>query len=85
MEFRILNIEEEFKNLKKLLRDKSNLLIVLVLFSLLINICGIFYNIFTNVQIKKKIDHRYFNINQSLEDINNVDLNTKDGHIIRYR
>ena len=38
--------------------------------------------IFNNITtLKKKIDHRYFNITNSLEDIHNVEIETLNGRV----
>lgn len=34
---------------------------------------------------RKKIHYRYFNLTKSLEDINNVEINTRDGSVLRHK
>lgn len=38
-------------------------------------------NIQAHNKIIKKIEYRYFNLSRTLEDIHNVKINTKDGHL----
>ena len=33
------------------------------------------------VSVKKRVDYRYFNITRSLEDLNNVKIETKEGYL----
>lgn len=37
----------------------------------------------SHVDIKKKIDHRYFNLSRTLEEIHEVKINTKNGELKR--
>ena len=56
-------------SIKTLFREKINIVIILLI--------AIFsFNIFAYNQIKKKIDHRYFNTTTSLEEIHNIKINT---------
>lgn len=77
--------EELFKNLKGLYRDKSNYLIVLMYALIVMLFVTILLNAFYFVKLNKKIDHRYFNITNTLEEIYNVKINTYDGSIKNYR
>ncbi len=71
--------------LKNLLRDKLNLIVILLIANLICN--GYYYHkINTNidkstVDINRKVDHRYFNITKSLEQIHNVEINTFNGEL----
>lgn len=71
--------------LKNLLRDKLNLIVILLIANLICS--GYYYHkINTNidkstVDINRKVDHRYFNITKSLEQIHNVDINTFNGEL----
>ena len=71
--------------LKNLLRDKLNLIIIVLIANLIFNVYS--YDR-TNrkidnstIDIKRKVDHRYFNTTKSLEQINNVDINTLNGEL----
>lgn len=71
--------------LKNLLRDKLNLIVILLVANLF---CSTYFyrkielNIDNStIDIKKKVDHRYFNTTKSLEQINNVDINTLNGEL----
>ena len=77
-------MEEEIKSIKKLCREKTNIILLLILGLYLMFFFYIVYDMRTNIKIRKKIDHRYFNITKSIEDVHNVDIDTKDGHVIRY-
>lgn len=62
------------------------ILIIFLIVSVAINICLIIsfkkeMN-FNHTKILKKIDHRYFNLTRTLEDIHKVKVNTKDGHLL---
>lgn len=71
--------------LKKLLRDKLNLIVILLIANLICN--GYYYHkINTNINnstidIKRKVDHRYFSTTKSLEQIHNLDINTLNGEL----
>lgn len=74
----------EFKNnltIFSTLKNKSNILTIL----LVVGISAIFMlQIYTLTKldgIKRKIDHRYFNLTNSLEDIHNVEIETLHGRI----
>lgn len=73
--------EEELKRIKKLNREKSNIIIGLLSAILVINICQFIYEIKSDIGLHKKIDFRYFNTTRSLEDIHQVSIDTKDGKI----
>lgn len=60
--------------IKNLFREKINIVIFLLLCILCLNIYGF-------VEIKKKIDHRYFNTTTSLEEIHGVKINTYNGQL----
>lgn len=71
--------------LKKMFREKINIVIFLVILALGFNI----YSYFdikgliadSTTLIKKKVDHRYFNTTTTLEQIHNVDVNTYNGEL----
>lgn len=60
--------------LKKLFREKINIVIFLLFTILAVNIYGIHL-------LKNRIDYRYFNTTTSLEEIHGVDINTYNGEI----
>lgn len=60
--------------IKKLFREKVNIVILLLAVIL-------FFNIYAFIKIKNKIDHRYFNTTTSLEEIHNVKINTYNGEL----
>lgn len=33
---------------------------------------------------EKKVDYRYFNLTRSIEDVHNVEIDTKQGRVIRH-
>lgn len=73
------------ENLKSFLKDKVNrlMLVTLIGFTALFIIMGYEFNQLDN--IKRKIDHRYFNITNSLQDIHNVEIDTYKGRVIKHR
>ncbi len=71
--------------LKNLLRDKLNLIVILLIANLIGNVYY-YHKINTNIDnstidINKKIDHRYFNTTKSLEQIHSVEINTLHGEL----
>lgn len=79
-------MEEEFiKNIKGLYRDKSEHLAKLAYIVIFLLITLIILNLFIFIRLNKKIDYRYFNITNTLEEIYNVKINTYDGSIKNYR
>lgn len=74
-------MEEFTKIIKKLFREKINIVIVLLVTILAVNIFEFKYNSDNYIKINKKVDFRYFNLNRSLEDIHNIEINTLNGEI----
>lgn len=71
--------------LKKMFREKINIVIFLAILALGFNIYS-YVDIKDSINesttlIKKKVDHRYFNTTKTLEQINNVDVNTYNGEL----
>ena len=67
---------------KSFLNDKINRVFIAVMFLCIINAGGIFY---LNKQIENctnKVHFRYYNLTKSLEDIYNIQIDTRDGRII---
>lgn len=74
-------MEEFTKIIKNLFREKINIVIALLVTILAVNIFEFKYNTDNYIKINKKIDFRYFNLNRSLEDIHNIEINTLNGEI----
>ena len=78
------------QNISKNLKDKINILILLSLASLVYNFYtfGKTQNYINEIQnlvklVEKKVDFRYFNINQSLQDIHKVEIETYKGRVVK--
>lgn len=41
------------------------------------------YQVQMNNQIIRRVNHRYFNLTESLKEIHGVNIDTQNGHIIR--
>lgn len=78
-------MEEISKAIKNLFREKINLVITLLILIFSFNIYEYVQSINNFVRIRKKIDHRYFNITKTIEDIYNIEINTLNGEIKKYR
>lgn len=78
-------MEEISKAIKNLFREKINLVITLLILIFSFNIYEYVQSINNYVRIRKKIDHRYFNITKTIEDIYNIEINTLNGEIKKYR
>lgn len=74
-------MEEFTKIIKNLFREKINIVIALLVTILAVNIFEFKYNTDNYIKINKKVDFRYFNLNRSLEDIHNIEINTLNGEI----
>lgn len=74
-------MEEFTKIIKNLFREKINIVIFLLIAILSLNIYEFAFNLENYTRIRKKIDHRYFNITRSLEDIHNVEIDTYKGEV----
>lgn len=74
-------MEEFTKIIKNLFREKINIVIALLVTTLAVNIFEFKYNSDNYIKINKKVDFRYFNLNRSLEDIHNIEINTLNGEI----
>lgn len=76
------NLRGDLAILSVLTKKINTLMIITILFALIIVAQQIF--IFTNISaLKKKIDHRYFNVTNSLQDIHNVEIETKQGRVVK--
>lgn len=74
-------MEELVRNMKRVFREKFNIIILLLLMLLILNICELKYYSDNFTKVNKKIEHRYFNITHSLQDIHGVKINTLNGEI----
>ena len=76
-------MEDIAKTLKNLFREKINIVILLLITTLVVN-CVMFICLSASLtKIRKKIDHRYFNITTTLEEIHQVEVNTYNGELKR--
>lgn len=76
--------------LRKMFRDKLNFVILLLVILLGVNVYGYISlnNKITqaNIEIKKKVDFRDFNTTKTLEELNNVDIDTLNGELkVKYK
>lgn len=72
-----------FGDLKRFLMNKINFTMVLVICVFIMQIIQFLVIGFDTNKILKKINHRYFGINTTLEDVHNVNVNTIDGSVRR--
>lgn len=72
-----------FGDLKRFLMNKINFTMVLVICIFIMQIVQLSVLGFDTNKIIKKINHRYFCIKTSQEDIHNVNINTLDGSVRR--
>ena len=70
-------------DLKRFLMNKINFTMVLVICVFIMQIIQFLVIGFDTNKILKKINHRYFCINTTLEDVHNVNVNTIDGSVRR--
>ncbi len=68
-------------SIKELLREKINIVIFIIVISILFNVFSLLYINSKINKICKKIDHRYFNLNNTIEQINDVRINTYNGDL----
>lgn len=78
-------MEEFTKIIKNLFREKINIVIALLVSILAINIYQIVLESHNYIKVRKRIDYRYFNSTKTLEELNNVEINTYNGEIKKYR
>lgn len=78
-------MEEFTKIFKNLFREKINIVIALLVSILAINIYQIVLESHNYIKVRKRIDYRYFNSTKTLEELNNVEINTYNGEIKKYR
>lgn len=68
---------------KRFLKDRTNMSILLIICVFALQIFNTGLQCYNTNKLCKKIDHRYFNTTNSLENIHNVNINTRDGSIRR--
>lgn len=68
-------------DVKRFLKDKANAVILLTIFVFIMQIIMLFLLCFSTAEIIKKINHRYFNLTTTMEDVYNVNINTLDGSV----
>lgn len=71
------------QSLRSFFKDKVNTLITLNVTGFLIIVVMFSYNFSQLDRIKRKVDHRYFNITNSLQDIHSVEIDTYKGRVVR--
>jgi uncharacterized membrane protein len=84
-EFTMQEQNEDLKEIKYLLRKQFMMTTILLITLIIISLVHLVFDITNTDKVRKRVDYRYFNITRSLQDIHQVDLNTKDGSIIRVR
>lgn len=76
-------MDYSFGDVKRFLMNKINIIIMLSVCILISQLIIISNQINNTKTVTKKIDHRYFNATNSLEDIHHVNINTLDGSVRR--
>lgn len=71
----------EIVDLKRFLTDKSNLTLIVIIFVFILQLVLGYFIFNDSVEVKKKIDYRYFCTTTSLEDIHNVRIDTFNGSV----
>lgn len=96
MSYSASNLKRLFIDTKSFLSDEINR-INFVSVIIILGIFYMFYNIKTEItqqndeiinrieKTERKVDFRYFNTVKTLEEIHNIEINTKNGKIIRHR
>ena len=75
------NLNLLISDVKEFLSDSVNRVGVLVLLLCVINICGMYCLSGQIKECHKDVHHRYFNTTRSLEQIHNVQIDTRDGSL----
>lgn len=72
-----------FSDVKNFIRyiQKKSYILQTITFILLISF--IIRQEYVNHKILKKVDHRYFNITRSLQDIHGVEIETRQGRVVK--
>lgn len=71
------------EGLRSFFKDKINTLISINIVGFLILFVMFSYNFGQIDKVKRKIDHRYFNITNSLQDIHSVEIDTYKGRVVK--
>lgn len=75
------NIKAEMKQ-TSLIKNKMNLLFIIIIVCFAVLFIQQIFIIQSMDKIKRKVDHRYFNITNSMQDIYNVEIETLHGRVI---
>lgn len=76
------NIKAEMKQ-TSLIKNKMNLLFIIIMVCFAVLIMQQIFIIQSMDKIKRKVDHRYFNITNSMQDIYNVEIETLHGRVVK--
>ncbi len=76
------NLFRLFTDTKEFLSNDINRIFTGVIILCLINVGGLFYLSNRIENCTNKVHFRYYNLTKSLEDIHNVEIDTRDGRII---
>lgn len=71
-------------SLKGFFKDKINTVITLNVISFTVLLFMLNHNSMQINAVKKRVDFRYFNLTRSIEDIHSVEIETKQGRIIKH-
>lgn len=72
-----------FSDVKSFIKCIQKRSYVLQLINLILLSSFIIYQVQMNNQIIKRVNHRYFNLTESLKEIHGVNIDTQNGHVIR--
>lgn len=72
-----------FSDVKSFIKYIQKRSYVLQTITFLLLVGFIIYQVQMNNQIIKRVNHRYFNLTESLKEIHGVNIDTQNGHIIR--
>lgn len=76
------NIKAEMKQ-TSLIKNKMNLLFIIIIVCFAVLFMQQIFIIQSMDKIKRKVDHRYFNITNSMQDIYNVEIETLHGRVVK--
>lgn len=76
------NIKAEMKQ-TSLIKNKINLLFIIIIVCFAVLFMQQIFIIQSMDKIKRKVDHRYFNITNSMQDIYNVEIETLHGRVVK--
>lgn len=75
------SIRENAADIRNFMRKENNFISVLLILILIFSIYSHIITANMLINIKKKVDHRYFNTTTSLEQIHHVRIDTYDGQL----